>query len=49
MKRGFSYTEKNGKRVTDAGKIALGDRVTTRLYRGSIISEVTEKKEQNNG
>ena len=49
MKRGFSYTEKNGTRVTDAGKVALGDRVTTHLYRGSIISEVTEKKEQNNG
>jgi len=44
LKRGFSYTSKDGVRVTEADSLAPGDIIATRFHRGSITSAVTKEK-----
>lgn len=40
LKRGYSLTTKNGKTVTDATELSIGDPITTMLAKGSITSIV---------
>jgi len=40
LARGYSVTTKDGAAVVDAGSLASGDVLTTRLSRGSVISRV---------
>jgi len=40
LARGYSVTTKDGAAVVDAGSLASGDVLTTRLSRGSVVSRV---------
>ncbi|MBI5917471.1 MAG: exodeoxyribonuclease VII large subunit [Bacteroidetes bacterium] len=40
MRRGFSIVLKNGKQVTDASELAVGEEVEVRLHRGAFIGTV---------
>lgn len=40
LKRGYSITFKDGKAVTDVNQLKPGDKLTTRLWKGEVISEV---------
>jgi exodeoxyribonuclease VII large subunit len=40
LKRGYSITTKDGKPVRDAEKVVEGDIITTKLFKGEIISTV---------
>ncbi|MGI6269533.1 MAG: exodeoxyribonuclease VII large subunit [Candidatus Howiella sp.] len=42
--RGYSLTYKDGRILTDAGAVSLGDRVEIRLAAGSLDCRVTERK-----
>jgi len=42
LKRGYSITFRNGRPVKNAGDVSNGDRLTTRLYKGTIDS-IAEK------
>jgi exodeoxyribonuclease VII large subunit len=42
LKRGYSLTIANGQTVRDAGSLAVGDTLVTRLARGTVTSRVTE-------
>ena len=44
LKKGYSITVKNGKAVTDASQLEPGDKVETRLAKGSFVSIVQENK-----
>ncbi|MBN1446140.1 MAG: exodeoxyribonuclease VII large subunit [Candidatus Omnitrophica bacterium] len=44
LKRGYSITFSNGKAVKDADTVKNGDRIATRLYKGTITS-IIEKSE----
>ncbi len=45
LKRGFSYTSKNEEGITSVKNIKLGDRITVRLYDGTLSAEVKGKEE----
>lgn len=40
LKRGYSITRVNGKAVTDAASLSSGTRISTRLHKGTIESEI---------
>lgn len=42
LKRGYSYTTKDGKIVRDTETIHVDDHVTTRLHKGSFTAQITE-------
>ncbi len=44
LKRGYSITLKNGKAVTDASTLQVGDILTTRLAHGEVTSQVGIKQ-----
>ena len=43
LARGYSITLKNGKVVKDATLLNEGDKITTRLYKGEVVSVVTDE------
>ncbi len=45
--RGYSITEKDGTVLTDIKNIAVGDSIVTKIKNGTLVSEITEVK--NNG
>ncbi len=45
--RGYSITEKDGTVLTDIKNIAVGDSIITKIKNGTLVSEITEVK--NNG
>jgi exodeoxyribonuclease VII large subunit len=45
LKRGYSYTSKNGKIVKDIGALKQGDKVLTTLWNGSFESDISEINE----
>lgn len=45
--RGYSITEKDGSVLTDIKNIAVGDSIVTKIKNGTLVSEITEVK--NNG
>ena len=46
LKRGYSMTFLNNKSLTEATTVKEGDQITTRLFKGEIISIVQSKKEK---
>lgn len=44
LKRGYSITLKEGKVVTDASQVIVGDKLVTRFAQGEVESQVTIKK-----
>lgn len=48
LKRGYSYTLKNGKIVTSAAQLNTGDSIVTRLSKGSIEATVTKIETEEN-
>jgi exodeoxyribonuclease VII large subunit len=45
LKRGYSITYFKGKALKDAAAVSLGDEIITRLYSGTVSSEVKSKSE----
>ena len=46
LKRGYSLTTKNGKIITRANDIAIGDKLTIRFFDGDVISKVEQKRKK---
>ena len=46
LKRGYSLTSKNGKIITRANDIAIGDKLTIRFFDGDVISKVEQKRKK---
>lgn len=45
LKRGYSITYRNGKVLKNSQDVTLGDEIYIQLYRGKLISKITEKEE----
>jgi exodeoxyribonuclease VII large subunit len=43
LARGYSITLKNGKAIKNASLLNEGDEIITRLYKGEVVSVVTNK------
>ncbi len=49
LERGYAIaTDANGRVLTDAGEVALGDSIAVRLHRGKLTTQVTKKEEEQN-
>lgn len=46
LKRGYSLTTKNGKIITRANDITIGDKLTIRFFDGDVISKVEQKRKK---
>ena len=44
LKKGYSISRINGKLITDSAQAKKGDKLETVLYKGSLISNITDKK-----
>ena len=47
LARGYSITLKNGKAIKNASLLNEGDEIITRLYKGEVVSVVTNKLSKN--